>query len=80
MIANPDQADNDGVADGSDECLGTEAGTAVNAVGCSIAQLCPSTQNWKNHGKCVSCVAHAAKDMVEAGRSDIGKKIKKGKK
>ena len=95
-IANADQADidgdgignvcdadndNDGVPNDADSCQGTPAGAPVNTQGCAIAQLCPCTAMWKNHGAYVSCVAHAAKGFVEneavvakAARSSCGKK------
>ncbi len=60
-------ADEDGVCGDVDECLDTEGGELVNAVGCSIADICPSDGEYKNHGKYVSCVAHAAEDFLEAG-------------
>jgi len=60
-------ADGDGVDDNADQCAGTASGDVVDANGCSIAQHCPCDNNWKNHGKYVSCVAHAANDFVDAG-------------
>ncbi|MDC1198759.1 thrombospondin type 3 repeat-containing protein [bacterium] len=104
LTPNPDQADfdgdgegdvcdldddGDGVTDAGDQCLLTEVGAVVDALGCSIAQLCPADNNWKNHGAYVKCVAHASEDFLfdgliteeekdaivsEAGGSDIGKK------
>ncbi|WP_437870747.1 hypothetical protein [Sorangium sp. So ce363] len=59
--------DGDGVGDlTQDLCLDTEAGDVVDADGCSIAQLCPCDDPWKNHGAYVSCVAHAAEEFVES--------------
>jgi hypothetical protein len=60
-------SDGDGVDDDSDNCAGTASGDVVDATGCSIAQYCPCDNNWKNHGKYVSCVAHNAEDFVDAG-------------
>jgi cysteine-rich repeat protein len=79
---NPDQADfdgdgagdvcdsdidGDGVIDADDMCLPTPAGETVNENGCSLSQLCPCDGAWKNHGKYVSCNAHASEAFVEAG-------------
>lgn len=80
--ANPDQTDSDGdgagnvcdadldgdgVIDAADACLPTPVGSIVNASGCSVAQLCPCDNGWKNHGAYVRCNAHATEDFVEAG-------------
>jgi len=46
-------------------------GDVVNESGCSIDQLCPCDNDWKNHGKYVSCVSHATGDFVAAGLIDI---------
>jgi len=66
--------DGDGVTNENDVCAGTAAGMVVNpGTGCSIVQLCPcegprgTNQPWRNHGKYVSCVAHAADDFLELG-------------
>lgn len=66
--------DGDGVGNGDDQCAATPAGEIVDSAnGCSIAQLCPcdgprgTTNSWKNHGKYVSCVAHAASDFLDQG-------------
>lgn len=60
-------SDQDGVLNNHDHCPGTPAGQTVDANGCSIAQLCPCAGPWKNHGKYVSCVAHASESFVNAG-------------
>lgn len=80
--ANPDQADSDGdgagnacdsdydgdgVIDSADACLPTPTGQTVNASGCSLAQLCPCSNGWKNHGAFVSCNAHQSNAFVAAG-------------
>ena len=94
---DPDD-DDDGVDDVDDVCAGTPAGAVVDpANGCSVEQACPcdgprgSSASWRNHGKYVSCVAHAANTLVELGlitesgkdaivseaaQSDCGKKKK----
>jgi hypothetical protein len=53
-----------------DDCPGAPEDERVNENGCAIAQLCPCDNPdnpWKNHGKYVSCIAHAAEDFVAAG-------------
>ena len=65
-------ADEDGIPDDADKCPGTAAGAVVDAHGCSVDQLVPcvgpsSGANWKNHGECVSWVAHAAEGFVAQG-------------
>ncbi len=63
--------DNDGVLDAVDACLvvlgNTPDTSVVDATGCSIADLCPCDNNWKNHGAYVRCVAHTSEDFLEAG-------------
>ena len=59
--------DGDGVQDEADACVPTAPGATVDATGCSIAQLCPCDSPWKNHGKYVSCVAHATNGFVSQG-------------
>ena len=59
--------DGDGVTDAADACQATAAGATVDASGCSIADLCPCVNAWKNHGAYVSCVAHASEGFVSAG-------------
>ena len=39
----------------------------VNASGCSIDQLCPCEQQWRNHGRYVSCIEDATEDFAAAG-------------
>jgi len=63
----PPDADGDGVPDNVDNCPGTSAGEVVNASGCSIDQLCPCKNQWKNHGRYVSCVDDAAENFAAAG-------------
>jgi hypothetical protein len=59
--------DNDGVPNDVDACPMTVTGETVNADGCSVADLCPCDNGWKNYGTYVSCVAHASNDMKKAG-------------
>ena len=80
--------DGDELLDDVDLCPGTPSGEVVNADGCSIAQLCPCADPWKNHGKYVSSVVKTAKSFMkesliskkeikliisEAAKSDCGK-------
>jgi hypothetical protein len=60
-------ADNDSVLDVVDSCVGSATGALVNAQGCSIVQLCPCGNAWKNHGAYLSCVVNAATDFRAAG-------------
>jgi hypothetical protein len=67
-----DDLDGDGVVDADDACPETLPGEIVDAVGCSIAQVCPCEHlvggdKWKNHGAYVSCVARTSEDFLEAG-------------
>ena len=70
---DPDD-DGDGVLDANDVCADTPDGGLVNPVnGCTLEQLVPcdgprgSSQEWKNHGKYVSAVAHAASEFADLG-------------
>ena len=38
-----------------------------DSIGCSISDLCPCENNWKNHGAYVLCVAHTSEDFVAEG-------------
>ena len=54
--------------DAADACIFTPAAAITNTDGCAITDLCPcihpdGSNKWKNHGKYVSCVAHAANDF-----------------
>lgn len=66
--------DDDGVTNGADQCPGTGAGAVIDPTsGCSMTQLCPcegprgTVMSWRNHGKYVSCVAHAAGEFEASG-------------
>jgi hypothetical protein len=59
--------DNDGVNDGLDSCYDTQSGDVVDQFGCSIAQIYPCDNDWRNHGFYVRCVAHASEDFLDAG-------------
>ena len=59
--------DGDNVNDSFDACMSTPLGALVDATGCSIAQLCPCDNDWKNHGAFVKCTSHAASDFRDAG-------------
>jgi hypothetical protein len=91
-----DDIDDDGVNNNSEVCEFTPIDEIVDPnTGCSLDQLCPcegqrgTTLPWKNHGKYVSCMAHATNSFVdmglisheekgdimsEAGSSDCGQK------
>ena len=62
-----DDSDADGVIDGDDVCLATTLDEPVLENGCSIEQECACDAEWKNHGGYVSCVSHAAEDLVDLG-------------
>lgn len=71
-LSGETDADGDGVGDSKDQCPGTPAGTIVNGDGCSIDQLAPcagppSGGTWKDHGKYVSAVKHAADEFEDEG-------------
>jgi hypothetical protein len=59
--------DNDGVPDIDDRCAASPSGAVVNRVGCSVAQVCPCGDHWKNHGAYVSCVAKTSEEFVADG-------------
>lgn len=64
-------SDGDGVLDSADQGPGTAAGARVDANGCSgaqvVAQACPLTASWRNHGAYVSCVARASNEALANG-------------
>jgi hypothetical protein len=59
--------DGDGIEDAVDQCPYTAPGEVINETGCSIADLCPCDNTWKNHGSYVRCVAHASEAFVADG-------------
>jgi len=65
-VCDPDD-DNDGVLDEDDSCSGTATGEYVNSNGCSIGQQCSVDVDWRNHGQYVSCVSHAAEELLAEG-------------
>ncbi len=69
-----DDIDGDGVANEGDRCAATPTDAVVDPEsGCSLAQACPcegpqgTTSEWRNHGKYVSCVAHASNSFERQG-------------
>lgn len=89
FIANKDQSDsdgdavgdvcdgdddNDGFLDGVDQCLATPSDEIVNELGCSITDLCPCKNQWKNHGAYVKCVAHISEEFLSKGLIMQGQK------
>jgi hypothetical protein len=67
-----EDVDGDSARNELDACQLTSTGAVVDASGCSLAQLCPCdsprgvTTRWVNHGRYVSCVAHATDAFVES--------------
>ena len=66
--------DGDGVTNDLDICASTPNGEVIDpSNGCSIAQLSPcegprgTSVNWKNHGKYMSSIAHAANAFLDLG-------------
>ena len=66
--------DGDAVPNDLDYCAMTPIGDLIDPEnGCSIEQLCPcdgprgTVMPWKNHGKYVSCTAHATNGFVDKG-------------
>ncbi|MCK5069165.1 MAG: thrombospondin type 3 repeat-containing protein, partial [Desulfocapsa sp.] len=59
--------DGDNVIDAIDECIDTTFGDVVNETGCSIQQICPCDNNWKNHGGYMKCVAHTSEYFLDYG-------------
>ncbi len=68
--------DNDGVLNEVDGCPETLVGSMVTGAGCTLQQHCPcdnprnSSENWKNHGQYVSCVAQAVNWFRKNGMMD----------
>jgi hypothetical protein len=65
--------DGDGIANTEDQCRATPAGSLVNVSGCSGAQFIAMScvaDDFKNHGRYVSCVTKAAKEAVAEGLID----------
>ena len=71
-VCDPD-IDGDGVVNGDDLCPATPLDDLVDSNGCSLEQLTPcdgprgTNQPWKNKGKYVSAVAHAANEFANQG-------------
>ncbi|MCP4265003.1 MAG: hypothetical protein GY777_05410 [Candidatus Brocadiaceae bacterium] len=69
-----DDIDDDGVPNDSDECEFTQSGVVVDPLdGCAVEQLVPcegprgTTEDWKNHGKYMSSLAHTTSSFLEQG-------------
>jgi len=80
VVGGTFDSDGDGITDDIDRCLGTPPGSAIDASGCTIAQLCLCGARrdglpWATHGDFVSCTADEARRFADAGiigRSEIG--------
>jgi hypothetical protein len=59
--------DGDGVQGDADACVPTATGEVVNGEGCSIADLVPCDNPWRNHGAYVSAVARTAEEFLDLG-------------
>ena len=59
--------DGDNVVDADDKCLETIPGEVADMTGCSVDQLCPCDNSWKNHGAYVKCIAHATEVFLADG-------------
>ncbi|RZB38447.1 MAG: hypothetical protein SRB2_00195 [Desulfobacteraceae bacterium Eth-SRB2] len=64
LSTNADQVDSD---DADDQRLSIPSGDIVNYLGCSINDLCPCDNEWKNHGAYVKCVAHRSEEFLSEG-------------
>ena len=67
QVAPPD-ADEDGVDDAADACLGTTPGAQVDGRGCSLAQACPcrgplAGGSWRRPGEQRRCVTALFRDL-----------------
>ena len=62
-----DTDDDDHPLHADDQCPTAVPERPVDQGGCSIADLCPCEDNWRNHGAYVRCVAHASNDFRDAG-------------
>ncbi len=63
-----DDIDDDGVLNDFDECEDTPVDEIVDpSNGCSIEQLVPCDEDWKNHGKYVSALAKTSNSFVNQG-------------
>ncbi len=59
--------DNDGILDEDDECEDTPVDEIVNSYGCSIEQLVPCDEEWRNHGKYEVALTKVLKRFVSQG-------------
>jgi Thrombospondin type 3 repeat len=68
-VCDEDNADldNDGVPDNADACVPTPEGQVVNGEGCSIAQICPCNNNWRNRIAYLACVARTGNEFRKDG-------------
>lgn len=59
--------DADGVPDGEDLCPSTDAGAIVDDAGCSIEQLCPCNDPWRNQAEYFKCVRRTSACFLADG-------------
>jgi hypothetical protein len=67
FIDIPADFDGDGIGDACDSCPEGESGAVVDDDGCSVMDLCPCDNDWKNHGQYVQCVTRAGQNLFQAG-------------
>ena len=82
LVLNPDQADTDfdglgdlcdldadgdNVFDAEDACPGTSLSEPTNADGCSVPQICPFNNQWKNFRAYLGCILKTTRQFIDEG-------------